>query len=150
MKNDEEALSVLMFHRANYFDMISDYPYDLVLSGHIHGGQIRIPGIMNGIINSHMGGSKYVKGEYNEYGKTLLVCGGIGLNNGVPRMFNTPEIMTVELERIEVEDEDEDEDKSTPQPTETPKVTATPQVTVAPEETDVPEPTQTPAVTKEP
>jgi len=46
---DDSALNVLLAHRAELIDLYFEYGFDLILSGHTHGGQIRIPPFVNGL-----------------------------------------------------------------------------------------------------
>ncbi len=94
---DNNKFSILMFHRAQYFDMISKYNYDLVLSGHLHGGHVNIPIIREKIMQMHFGNDKYLKGKYTRDGKDMIVCAGTALKDDLPRIFNTPEVVSVEL-----------------------------------------------------
>lgn len=100
-----DGYDILLFHRANLFDKIKDKGYDLVLSGHIHGGQIRIPGI-GGVIAPKSGWGaegkmlfpEYSGGEYKAGGATMIVSRGLANTIFLPRMFNRPELVMVTLE----------------------------------------------------
>ena len=94
---DKNVLSILLFHRAQYFDMISQLPYDLVLAGHLHGGHVNLPYVRELILQKHFGSDKYRKGEYHLNGSEMIICGGTALKDDLYRLFNTPEIVTVEL-----------------------------------------------------
>lgn len=96
-KEDPARYSILVFHRAQYFPLVSLYPFDLVLSGHLHGGYVRLPGVMDLILEAHVGSSQYARGRYEKHGKTMIVCGGVDVKGKIPRVLNTPEIVTVEL-----------------------------------------------------
>lgn len=95
---DRSVVSVLMLHRAQYFDEVSAYPFDLVIGGHMHGGQIRIEPIESRILKSHVGTDKYSKGEYFENGHELIISGGCTDDDGI-RIFNTPEVVTITLKK---------------------------------------------------
>ena len=97
---DKSVLSILLMHRAQYFDKVSQYPFDLVLGGHLHGGQINIKPIRDKILIQHSGTDKYSKGEYFENGHELIVSAGCADNDGL-RILNTPEIVSVILKRAE-------------------------------------------------
>lgn len=95
---------ILLFHRANMFDIIKHHGFDLVLSGHMHGGQIRLPN-GRGVVapkSSWTGKAsvlfpKYVGGRY-KCGKTeMIVNRGLGNPMIVPRIFNRPEITVITL-----------------------------------------------------
>ena len=96
--------SILLFHRANLLDKFKGKGYDLILSGHMHGGQIRIPGV-GGILcpktNFHDKTKilfpKYFGGEYNLGDTKAIVSRGIGNPAIIPRIFNKPEICSIIL-----------------------------------------------------
>ncbi len=97
---DKSVLSVMLLHRAQYFDEVSKYPFDLVLGGHMHGGEINIQPFKSRILKKHVGTDKYSKGEYFKNGHELIISGGCADNDGV-RILNTPEVVSVTLKRAE-------------------------------------------------
>ena len=90
---------VLLAHRPEFFEMYTQYDYDLVLSAHAHGGQIRIPGLINGVFAPNQGWfPKYAGGRYEGNGTVMIVGRGLANNGGaVPRIFNPPELVVVEI-----------------------------------------------------
>lgn len=99
---DPEAYTILLAHRP---ELLEDYAalgkFDLVLSGHAHGGQVRIPGVINGLCAPNQGWfPKYAGGRYEQDGTTMLVSRGLSdqVQMGVPRIFNRPELLIVELQ----------------------------------------------------
>ncbi|MEG2670448.1 MAG: hypothetical protein RR957_08260, partial [Oscillospiraceae bacterium] len=95
---DDKSLNILMFHRVNYFDTVSKYNFDLVLSGHAHGGQINLPIIKDKILDKNLGQHKYSNGYYENGDKKMIATAGLEKNLKKPRIFNTPEIVMVKLE----------------------------------------------------
>ncbi|XMB86455.1 metallophosphoesterase [Mycoplasmatota bacterium WC44] len=101
VKNSMKKLSnlnkelVLLTHQPEKIDNFSDYYFDLVLSGHTHGGQIRVP-LIGAIIAPDQGTfPKYDKGLYELENCTLIVSSGLG-NSIIPiRIFNAPEIILI-------------------------------------------------------
>lgn len=94
-----EDFHILLYHGADFFDIISDYNYDLVLSGHIHGGVIRIPFLDIGVLeNTGKLFPKYTHGIYqNEtQSSTMIVSRGLG-DAAIPRFFNRPELVCITL-----------------------------------------------------
>lgn len=89
--------SVLLSHRPDLINEYKKYDFDLILSGHTHGGQVRIPKALNGLYAPNQGFfPKIVGGEYKF--RTLRLIVGRGLSKKVwPRVFNPPEIVTVDL-----------------------------------------------------
>ncbi len=88
---------VLLSHRPEAFNIYVSGDVDLVLSGHAHGGQFRLP-FIGGIIAPNQGlFPKYDAGKYSESNTTLIVSRGVG-NSIIPIRFNNrPEIVIVEL-----------------------------------------------------
>ncbi len=96
---DERLYTLLLAHRPKNIDIYSEYGFDLVLSGHTHGGQWRIPGVMEGFFVPSDGFfPKYVAGEY-EYNETrLIVSRGLAReSHPIPRIFNNPELVIIDL-----------------------------------------------------
>lgn len=95
----EEDFTVLLSHRPETFSVYQQYPVDLVLTGHAHGGQFRIP-FWGGLYAPGQGYfPKYTGGMYEENGCKMIVGRGIG-NSVIPfRIFNEPEIVSVTLHR---------------------------------------------------
>lgn len=89
--------SVLLSHRPELMNEYRKYNFDLVLCGHAHGGQVRIPYILNGLYAPNQGFfPKFAGGQYKY--RTLRVIVGRGLSKKVwPRVFNPPEIVAVDI-----------------------------------------------------
>jgi predicted MPP superfamily phosphohydrolase len=85
---------VLLYHTPDLMPQASLLGIDLYLSGHTHGGQVRVP-FYGALLTSSKFGKKYEMGRYQE-GKTVLyVSRGVGLEGlGAPRMrfLSPPEI----------------------------------------------------------
>lgn len=88
---------ILLSHHPDYLDLYSRLNYDLVLSGHVHGGQIRLPGIGplyapgQGFLPTY-GGGRYKKGH-----TTMVVSRGLGGTSFPIRINNPPEIPVIRL-----------------------------------------------------
>jgi len=94
---EEDLYTVLLTHRPEYFITYSNYDVDLVLAGHAHGGQVRIP-FIGGLYTPGQGWfPEYTEGMFNNNGTTMVVGRGIGNTIKVPRIFNPPEINTIVL-----------------------------------------------------
>jgi uncharacterized protein len=87
-----QPFTLLLSHAPDYADQASHFPVDLQISGHSHGGQVRLPLI--GAISTPKWGRKYVQGLYKVQGSQLLVYTnrGIGTTNLPIRFFCRPEI----------------------------------------------------------
>jgi predicted MPP superfamily phosphohydrolase len=74
-----------------------DSGFDLVLSGHAHGGQARIPLILNGLYAPSQGFfPKFAGGLYELDNTDLIVSRGL-CKNAIPRVFNAPEVVIVDV-----------------------------------------------------
>lgn len=91
-------LNILLAHRPEYIEEYKKYNFDLVFSGHAHGGQWRIPFILNGLYAPNQGlFPKYAGGQYNYGSLTHIVSRGLSINPRLPRIFNPPEIVVIDL-----------------------------------------------------
>lgn len=95
---DGESFSILLSHRPELISYYEETPFDLVLAGHAHGGQVRIPGILNGLYAPHQGiFPKFAGGEYTmANGGKMIVSRGLS-KLVRPRVFNRPELVLVTL-----------------------------------------------------
>lgn len=93
-----DGFKILLSHRPEYFDKYADWNVDLVLSGHAHGGQFRLP-FIGGLVAPGQGlFPKYDAGSFTEDNTTMIVSRGIG-NSIIPVRFNNqPELVLVVLE----------------------------------------------------
>ncbi|MBQ8825114.1 MAG: metallophosphoesterase [Ruminococcus sp.] len=91
--------TILLTHRPEYIDLYSKYDFDLVLAGHAHGGQFRIPFILNGLYAPNQGlFPEYAGGEYLKNNTKMIVSRGLARESTrVPRIFNRPELVIIEL-----------------------------------------------------
>jgi predicted MPP superfamily phosphohydrolase len=98
---DEISLyKILIAHRPEMIENYKKYSFDLVLSGHTHGGQVRIPFILNGLYAPNQGlFPKYAGGIYSHGNLTHIVSRGLSVNPLLPRIFNPPELVIIEIYR---------------------------------------------------
>ena len=96
---DNDNYKVLLAHRPEYFDVYAGN-VDLVLSGHAHGGQFRIP-FIGGLVAPGQGFfPEYYEGSHIKENTEMIVSRGIG-NSIIPfRINNKPEIIVAELTKI--------------------------------------------------
>ena len=95
----KDVFTILLSHRPELFETYQQYDFDLVLSGHAHGGQWRIPGIINGLYAPHQGlFPEYAGGRYDYMGGTMIVSRGLARESTpIPRIFNRPEVVIVDV-----------------------------------------------------
>lgn len=99
-KASENDYNILLIHHPEHIERYSELGFDLVLSGHAHGGQWRIPGVLNGIYAPGQGlFPKYAGGLYEVNGSTLIVSRGLAKESTyIPRIFNHPELVIIDIE----------------------------------------------------
>ena len=95
--NLSKEYCILLSHRPETFEAYVEENIDLVLSGHAHGGQFRLP-FIGGIVAPDQGlFPKYTAGKYIRNNTTMIVSRGVG-NSIIPVRFNNrPEIVVIEL-----------------------------------------------------
>lgn len=99
-----DGFNILLFHRANLFDTIKDAGFDLILSGHMHGGQVRIPGI-GGVLapsssllsKTRIFFPKYTAGVVTSDKTTMIINRGVSNTLPIPRFGNPPEVGIITL-----------------------------------------------------
>ena len=98
-----DGYKILLFHRANLFDKVKDFGFDLILSGHMHGGQVRLPlfgGALaptSSILSGNMVFPKYTGGKYEYKGSSMIVNRGASNTLPIPRLLNPPEVGIITL-----------------------------------------------------
>ena len=96
-KPDDDSYTILLSHRPELFELYVKYDFDLVFSGHAHGGQFRLPYI-GGLFAPHQGFfPEYDSGLFTEQNTNMLISRGVG-NSVFPfKINNRPEIIIAEL-----------------------------------------------------
>ncbi len=100
----ENHCRILLSHRPERVAYYERYDFDLILAGHAHAGQFRIPFINRGLIAPNQGLlAKYVNGTYElSNGSVMEVSRGLARESTpLPRFFNHPEIVVIDLEYVE-------------------------------------------------
>ena len=96
---DSNEYNVLLAHRPEIFDVYAKHNIDLTLSGHTHGGQVRLPFVGCLAVPDQGFFPKYDSGKYSQDKSTMIISRGIG-NSMVPlRINNPPEIVLVTLSK---------------------------------------------------
>ena len=95
---DENQFVLLLAHEPQNFENYSNENIDLILSGHAHGGQIRLP-FIGGLVAPDQGFMpEYTKGFHLRNDVSMIISRGLG-NSIIPvRLFNRPEIVCIELQ----------------------------------------------------
>lgn len=97
LHTNEDGFTILLSHRPELFDTYVAHDLDLILSGHAHGGQFRIP-VIGGVVAPNQGFfPEFDAGIYTEGNTNMFVSRGIG-NSILPfRINNRPEVILIEL-----------------------------------------------------
>ena len=97
LSSEDASFTILLSHRPELFDTYAAHDMDLVLTGHAHGGQFRLP-LIGGLIAPNQGlFPKYDDGLYSEGNTNMIVSRGLG-NSIIPFRFNNrPEVVLIEL-----------------------------------------------------
>ena len=96
-ERDPEAFQVLLAHNPSYMKEYLAWGADLILSGHLHGGMVRIPGI-GGVIGPDFVLFPKYSGEMRRVGgQTVIVSKGLGTHTIHIRLFNPAEIVVMSL-----------------------------------------------------
>lgn len=102
-KFNKNYINILLTHRPERIDTYLNYPFDIIMAGHAHGGQWRVPFVINGVYAPNQGVlPKYAGGLYefaNDHNTKFIVSRGLARESTrVPRLFNRPELVFVSLE----------------------------------------------------
>ena len=101
---DENYYNILLAHQPEQIDRIlrSDKHFDLILSGHAHGGQWRLPKLLDqGLYAPDQGiFPKYTSGQYSYDSTTHIISRGLARPVRmifIPRIFNRPELSVIKI-----------------------------------------------------
>ena len=98
MEKDSDHFKLVLNHYPeNFQGVLDEYPIDLALAGHAHGGQVRVP-IIGGLYAADQGFFPELCDGYHEIGNSkLIITRGLGKSGIVPRINNKPEIAVVDI-----------------------------------------------------
>ncbi|NLL79796.1 MAG: hypothetical protein GX234_08415 [Clostridiales bacterium] len=93
----EEGCNLLIAHNPDYFPEYAKWGADVVVSGHVHGGVVRLP-VLGGVLSPalHLF-PKYDGGEFHEGSATMILGRGLGMHTIPVRMWNPAELVVVHL-----------------------------------------------------
>lgn len=93
-----ELYTVLLAHNPDFFHRYADWGADLVLSGHVHGGVVRIPLWGRGLLSPNVRFfPKYDGGMYREGDCTMILSRGLGIHTIPFRLFNPGELIVIDF-----------------------------------------------------
>lgn len=94
-----KTYTILLSHRPELFEVYKNYPIDLILTGHAHGGQFRLP-FIGGLIAPNQGlFPQYDTGLYTLDHTNMIVSRGLGNSLFPFRLNNQPEIVEIILKK---------------------------------------------------
>ena len=94
---DKKAFQILLAHNPEYFEEYVDWGADLVFSGHIHGGIMRLP-FLGGVISPKLVlFPKYDGGLFQRGDSTMILSRGLGMHTIPIRIFNPAELVVVHI-----------------------------------------------------
>ena len=94
---EPELYSIFMLHRPEYGPEAASFGFDLMLSGHTHGGQIRLP-LIGAVYAPNQGWfPEYDVGKFEVDGMDLIVTQGLGVS-GLMRVLAPPEAVVITLD----------------------------------------------------
>lgn len=101
LPRSDQQFAVLLSHRPEAFDVYVKRRFDLTLTGHAHGGQCRIPGILpNGLIAPNQGWfPRYASGIFEKDSCAMIVSRGLGASVVPTRIMNRPELVVCRIRR---------------------------------------------------
>lgn len=97
----EQMLNFLIAHNPDFFESYADWGADLVVSGHIHGGLMRLP-VLGGVISPrlllfpHYDGGRFTSGK-----STMLLGRGLGTHTLPIRIFNPGELVVIHMRKVD-------------------------------------------------
>lgn len=93
----DDSYTILLSHRPEFFETFVEHKINLVLCGHTHGGQIRIP-FVGGVIAPHQGFfPKYDAGLFVKENTVMIISKGLGRSSFPLRVNDSPEIVEILL-----------------------------------------------------
>ena len=94
---EESYYNILLAHHPSYFEAYAGWGADLTLSGHLHGGIVRLP-FLGGVISPQIRlFPKYDRGMFDKNGKKLIVSAGLGAHTINIRINNPAELVIIDF-----------------------------------------------------
>ena len=93
----EHGFHLLIAHRPYHFHTYARWGADLPVSGHLHGGIIRLPKLGGVFGSTFKPFPKYDKGQFSYRNKEMIVSAGLGHHSFAVRVNNPPELVIIRL-----------------------------------------------------
>ena len=96
---ETDSYNILIAHNPDYFKEYAEWGAELVVSGHVHGGLMRLP-VLGGCISPRLRiFPHYDGGEFREKGSTMILGRGLGTHTLPIRIFNPGELVVIHLKK---------------------------------------------------
>lgn len=96
---EKKCFNLLIAHNPDYFDAYADWGADLTVSGHVHGGLMRLP-FLGGVISPKLRlFPHYDGGRFEKDGKEMILSRGLGTHTLPIRIFNPGEMVVIRLRK---------------------------------------------------
>lgn len=94
---NKDKYNILIAHNPDYFESYVGYGADLILSGHVHGGMVRLP-LIGGVVSPKPRlFPHYDYGLYVKNNSTMILSNGLGSHSVKLRINNVPEMVVIEF-----------------------------------------------------
>lgn len=95
--SDKDKFQILIAHNPDYFEEYAKWGADLVVSGHVHGGLMRLP-FLGGVVSPKLTlFPKYDGGRYGNNGSVMILSRGLGTHTLPIRIFNPGELVVIHI-----------------------------------------------------
>ncbi len=103
-RTKDERFHLLIAHNPEFFPQYADWGADLTVSGHVHGGIVRLP-VLGGVISTTFRlFPKYDGGLFSEKQSFMIISRGLGSHTIPFRMFNPGECVVIDMKPGEIQD----------------------------------------------
>lgn len=99
-KSNPKEYQILLAHNPIYFKNYVKWGADLTLSGHLHGGLVRLPRVGGIVSPQYKIFPKYDSGVFTEEKRSMVVSKGLGSHSVMLRLFNRPELVYIRIKPI--------------------------------------------------
>ncbi len=100
LEPSDDVVDILLSHRPEFAEYYALCGFDLTVCGHAHGGQVRIPFLLNGLYAPNQGWfPQYAGGDYTFGSSHVIISRGLMLDD-IPRVFNPPELVIITVKPV--------------------------------------------------
>lgn len=104
-KADPTHFQILFMHSPLFFEHCSRWGADLTLSGHFHGGTIRLPFLGGLMTPQYQFFQPWCAGRFDQDGKTMVVSRGLGTHSINLRLNNRPQLILLRLKGLKAQED---------------------------------------------